>query len=73
MIDVHSHLLPDIDDGSRSVAQSALVLKQFARITSYNVCYTKLLRHCEPGCDVIRRDAGCGLDGRRREYRNNFV
>ncbi len=30
MIDVHSHLLPDIDDGSRSVAQSVLVLKQFA-------------------------------------------
>jgi protein-tyrosine phosphatase len=30
MIDIHSHLLPDIDDGSRSVAQSVLVLKQFA-------------------------------------------
>lgn len=30
MIDVHSHLLPDIDDGSRSVAQSVLVLEQFA-------------------------------------------
>ena len=30
MIDIHSHLLPDIDDGSRTVAQSALVLNQFA-------------------------------------------
>jgi len=30
VIDIHSHLLPDIDDGSRTVAQSVLVLKQFA-------------------------------------------
>jgi protein-tyrosine phosphatase len=30
LIDLHSHLLPDIDDGSRSVTQSVLVLKQFA-------------------------------------------
>ncbi|UCD25163.1 MAG: hypothetical protein JSW51_04355 [Gemmatimonadota bacterium] len=30
MIDIHSHLLPELDDGSRSVAQSVLVLQQFA-------------------------------------------
>jgi protein-tyrosine phosphatase len=29
MIDLHSHLLPGVDDGSRSVAQSVLVLQQF--------------------------------------------
>jgi protein-tyrosine phosphatase len=30
MIDLHSHLLPGVDDGSRSLAQSVEVLKQFA-------------------------------------------
>jgi protein-tyrosine phosphatase len=29
MIDLHCHLLPGVDDGSRSVAQSVLVLQQF--------------------------------------------
>ena len=29
MIDLHSHLLPGVDDGSRSVAQSVLMLQQF--------------------------------------------
>lgn len=29
MIDLHSHLLPGVDDGSRSVAQSILVMQQF--------------------------------------------
>ena len=29
MIDLHSHLLPGVDDGSRSVAQSVLVLHEF--------------------------------------------
>ena len=30
MIDLHSHLLPGIDDGSRSVEQSVATLRQFA-------------------------------------------
>lgn len=30
MIDLHSHLLPGIDDGSRSVEQSVAILRQFA-------------------------------------------
>ena len=30
MIDVHSHLLPGVDDGSRSVEQSVEVLGRFA-------------------------------------------
>lgn len=30
MIDLHSHLLPGVDDGSRSVAQSVRVLRAFA-------------------------------------------
>lgn len=29
MIDLHSHLLPGVDDGSRSVAQSVLVMQEF--------------------------------------------
>ena len=30
MIDIHSHLLPGVDDGSRSIEQSLPVLRQFA-------------------------------------------
>ena len=30
MIDIHSHLLPGVDDGSRSVEQSLSVLERFA-------------------------------------------
>ena len=31
MIDIHSHLLPGVDDGSRSIASSVAVLERFAR------------------------------------------
>ena len=31
-----------------TVATAALLDDQVSRITSYNVCYTKLLRVCEP-------------------------
>ena len=31
MIDIHSHLLPNLDDGSSTVGQSVAVLNQFAK------------------------------------------
>jgi len=31
MIDIHSHLLPGLDDGSRSLEQSVAVLRQMVR------------------------------------------
>ena len=34
MIDLHSHLLPAVDDGSRSVGQSVRVLEQLAATAS---------------------------------------
>ena len=44
MIDLHSHLLPAVDDGSRSVAQSVKVLKEMARQGITDVCLTPHLR-----------------------------
>ena len=40
MIDLHSHLLPAVDDGSRSVAQSLKVLEDMARQGITDVCLT---------------------------------
>lgn len=40
MIDLHSHLLPGVDDGSRTVAQSAGVLRQLAAEGVTDVCLT---------------------------------
>lgn len=40
MIDLHSHLLPGVDDGSRSVAQSVSVLTRFAEAGVTDVCLT---------------------------------
>lgn len=40
MIDTHCHLLPNIDDGSRSVDQSVAVLKEFARAGVTDVVLT---------------------------------
>lgn len=40
MIDLHSHLLPGVDDGSRSVEQSVRVLQQFAADGVTGVCLT---------------------------------
>lgn len=44
MIDLHSHLLPAVDDGSRSVEQSVQVLKEMARQGVTDVCLTPHLR-----------------------------
>jgi protein-tyrosine phosphatase len=44
VIDLHSHLLPAVDDGSRSVEQSAGVLKEMARRGVTDVCLTPHLR-----------------------------
>jgi protein-tyrosine phosphatase len=40
VIDLHSHLLPGVDDGSRSVDQSVKVLGAMARIDVSDVCLT---------------------------------
>ena len=44
MIDLHSHLLPAVDDGSRSVDQSVNVLFEMARQGVTDVCLTPHLR-----------------------------
>lgn len=40
MIDLHNHLLPGVDDGSRSVEQSVAVLRAFAAKGVTDVCLT---------------------------------
>ena len=44
MIDLHSHLLPAVDDGSRSVEQSVKVLNEMARQGITDVCLTPHLQ-----------------------------
>lgn len=44
MIDLHSHLLPSVDDGSRSVAQSVKVLSEMAARGVTDLCLTPHLR-----------------------------
>ncbi len=44
MIDLHSHLLPAVDDGSRSVEQSVRVLQEMARQGVTDVCLTPHVR-----------------------------
>jgi protein-tyrosine phosphatase len=44
VIDLHSHLLPAVDDGSRSVAQSVKVMKEMAAHGVTDVCLTPHLR-----------------------------
>ena len=44
MIDLHSHLLPAVDDGSRSVEQSVGVLREMAQRGVTDVCLTPHLR-----------------------------
>ena len=44
MIDLHSHLLPAVDDGSRSVEQSVGVLREMARLGVTDVCLTPHVR-----------------------------
>jgi protein-tyrosine phosphatase len=44
MIDLHSHLLPGVDDGSRSVEQSVKVLTAMARDGLTDLCLTPHLR-----------------------------
>jgi protein-tyrosine phosphatase len=51
MIDLHSHLLPAVDDGSRSVEQSVRVLDAMAREGITDVCLT-------PHLPAGRADAG---------------
>jgi len=40
VIDLHCHLLPGVDDGSRSVQQSVEVLQQMARLGVTDICLT---------------------------------
>jgi protein-tyrosine phosphatase len=44
VIDLHSHLLPGVDDGSRSTAQSTNVLREMAKAGVTDVCLTPHLR-----------------------------
>ena len=47
MVDLHSHLLPGIDDGSRSVGQSVDVLTAMAGVGVLDVCLTPHLNVSE--------------------------
>jgi protein-tyrosine phosphatase len=47
VIDLHSHLLPGVDDGSRSVEQSVGVLREMARLGVTDVCLTPHVRASE--------------------------
>jgi protein-tyrosine phosphatase len=51
VIDLHSHLLPAVDDGSRSVEQSVKVLNEMARQGITDVCLT-------PHLNAGRAEAG---------------
>ena len=44
MIDLHSHLLPGVDDGSRSVAQSVKVMQQLVARGVTDICLTPHVR-----------------------------
>lgn len=44
MIDLHSHLLPGVDDGSRTVEQSVRVLRELAEQGVTDICLTPHLR-----------------------------
>lgn len=44
MIDLHSHLLPAVDDGSRSVEQSCTVLRRMAELGVTDICLTPHVR-----------------------------
>jgi protein-tyrosine phosphatase len=44
VIDLHSHLLPGVDDGSRTVEQSVGVLRRMAELGITDVCLTPHLR-----------------------------
>lgn len=44
MIDLHSHLLPGVDDGSRSVAQSVKVMKEQVTLGVTDFCLTPHVR-----------------------------
>jgi protein-tyrosine phosphatase len=44
VIDLHSHLLPGVDDGSRTVAQSVKVMKEMAAHGVTDLCLTPHLR-----------------------------
>ena len=44
MIDLHSHLLPGVDDGSRSVAQSVKVMKEQVARGVTDICLTPHVR-----------------------------
>lgn len=51
MIDIHSHLIPRIDDGARSVDQTLSVLRQFAADGVHDVVLTPHLRASELNID----------------------
>ncbi|MBA2626626.1 MAG: hypothetical protein H0U85_01285 [Gemmatimonadales bacterium] len=40
MIDLHSHLLPGVDDGSRTVEQSVAVLREIVQLGVTDICLT---------------------------------
>jgi protein-tyrosine phosphatase len=59
VIDLHTHLLPAVDDGSRSVAQSVKVLREFAALGVTDVCLTSHLTasRAEAGVPLLHDEA----------------
>ena len=66
MIDLHSHLLPGVDDGSRTVEQSLTVLAELASQGVTDICLTPHLRaaQVEAGPPDVHDRAFAGLKER---------
>ena len=66
MIDLHSHLLPGVDDGSRSVEQSVTVLTRLAEVGVTDICLTPHLTvsGAEAGLPPAYDDAYAALAAR---------
>lgn len=60
MIDVHTHILPCIDDGARDLAESEQLLKQLSSSGITHVIFTPHFRHSKMNAaDFIKKRTDC--------------
>lgn len=73
MIDIHTHVLPGIDDGPKTLAESIKLLKMFeARKVKIIIATSHITRNSPPVSEYLKAYTELNIEKEKQKYSSRF-